>query len=157
MTQETQPQKEQDPSQSTDTPAAPKKKRGWAGRLFGALVVLALVGGLGLGMLGLTLPGVLHRQAVAAHLPRGGKATRCIMIFLFGGPSQIDTWDMKPEAPREYRGEFRPITTTVPGILCCEHLPRTAKLAHHLAVVRSLTMTDMRRRTKSNGTSSTLR
>lgn len=97
------------------------------------------VRGLGLGMLGLTLPEVLHRQAVAAHLPRGGKATRCIMIFLFGGPSQIDTWDMKPEAPREYRGEFRPIATSVPGIFCCEHLPRTAKLAHHLAVVRSLT------------------
>ncbi len=108
--------------------------RDWTRRQF--------VRGLGLGMLGLTLPDVLRRQAVAASLPRGGKATRAIMIFLFGGPSQIDTWDMKPAAPREYRGEFQPIATGVPGIFCCEHLPRTARLARHLAVVRSLTMTD---------------
>jgi hypothetical protein len=63
------------------------------------------------------------------------------MIFLFGGPSQIDTWDMKPDAPAEYRGEFQVIPTAVPGITCCEHLPRTARLAQHLAVIRSLTMT----------------
>src|SRR5207249_3903552 len=57
------------------------------------------------------------------------------------GPSQIDTWDMKPAASAEYRGEFQPIRTTVPGIQLCEHLPRTARLADKLAIVRSLTMT----------------
>jgi hypothetical protein len=100
------------------------------------------VRGLGLGMLGLGLPEVLRLQAQARADKRGGQARSCIMIFLFGGPSQIDTWDMKPEAPREYRGEFKPIATAVPGIRLCEHLPRTARLAQHLALVRSLTMTD---------------
>jgi len=69
------------------------------------------------------------------------RAKQCIMIFLFGGPSQIDTWDMKPQSPMEFRGEFHPIATTVPGIEFCEHLPRTARWAHRLAVIRSLTMT----------------
>jgi hypothetical protein len=104
------------------------------------------VRGVGFGMLGVSLPQVLRGQSVTAGAPRlvarpRTRAKRCIMIFLFGGPSQIDTWDMKPDAPSEYRGEFQPIGTSTPGIHCCEHLPRTARHAHHLAIVRSLTMT----------------
>lgn len=97
------------------------------------------VRGLGLGMLGLGLPDVLRMQARASDA--GGKAKSCILIFLWGGPSHIDTFDMKPEAPAEYRGEFKPIATSVPGIEWCEHLPQTARMAHHVAVVRSLTQT----------------
>ncbi|MGL4553369.1 MAG: DUF1501 domain-containing protein, partial [Gemmataceae bacterium] len=55
-----------------------------------------------------------------------------------GGASHIDTWDMKPDAPEEYRGTFRPAATSAPGVQLCEHLPHLAKQAHHLAVVRSL-------------------
>jgi hypothetical protein len=92
-------------------------------------------------MLGLGLPDVLRLQAHARPLSRPGKAKSCILIFLFGGPSHIDTWDMKPEAPAEYRGEFKAIQTSAPAIRLCEHLPRTARVAHHMAAVRSVTMT----------------
>ncbi|MFN0054521.1 MAG: DUF1501 domain-containing protein [Planctomycetales bacterium] len=100
------------------------------------------VRGVGFGMLGLGLPDLLSRPSRGAPLAQPRRARRCIMIFLFGGPSQIDTWDMKPLAEAEYRGEFQPIPTAAPGVFCCEHLPRTAVLAKHLAVIRSLTMTD---------------
>jgi hypothetical protein len=60
------------------------------------------------------------------------------MIWLSGGASHIDTWDMKPDAPAEYRGIFNPVATSAPGIMLCEHLPHLAKQAHHLAIVRSL-------------------
>jgi hypothetical protein len=100
------------------------------------------VRGIGFGMLGMGLTNLMLGQAQAKPLDaRPAKAKHCIMIFLFGGPSQIDTWDMKPGAGAEYRGEFQPIATAVPGITCCEHLPRTARLAKHLAIIRSLTMT----------------
>jgi Protein of unknown function (DUF1501) len=66
------------------------------------------------------------------------RATSTILIWLSGGASHIDTWDMKPEAPLEFRGEFKPIATSSPGIMLCEHLPMTARQAHHLAIVRSL-------------------
>ncbi|MEI8379573.1 MAG: DUF1501 domain-containing protein [Planctomycetota bacterium] len=65
-------------------------------------------------------------------------AKSAIMIWLSGGASHIDTWDMKPDAPLEYRGEFQPVATSAPGIELCEHLPFLSKQAHHLAVVRSL-------------------
>jgi len=68
------------------------------------------------------------------------KAARStILFFLCGGSSHIDMWDMKPDAPREYRGPFNPIATTADGIQVCEHLPMTAKQARHLAIVRSVT------------------
>ena len=67
-----------------------------------------------------------------------GTARSTILIWLSGGTSHIDTWDMKPNAPKEYRGEFEPISTTAPGVTLCEHLPHLAKQAHHLAVVKSL-------------------
>ena len=65
-------------------------------------------------------------------------ARSTILLWLSGGASHIDTWDMKPEAPADFRGEFRPIGTSAPGIQLCEHLPLLAQQAHHLAVVRSL-------------------
>lgn len=65
-------------------------------------------------------------------------AKSAIMIWLSGGASHIDTWDMKPDAPLEYRGEFQPVSTSAGGIELCEHLPHLARQAHHLAIVRSL-------------------
>ncbi len=67
-----------------------------------------------------------------------GKAKTVILFFLCGGASQIDTWDMKPDAPLEYRGPFQSIATSAPGIRLCEHLPMLAQQAHHLAIVPSV-------------------
>jgi len=89
------------------------------------------------GFLGLTLPRLLR----AADPPRLGgtpSADHCILVFLNGGPSHLDMWDMKADAPPEIRGEFRPIATTVPGIQLCEHLPRLARQAHHCTIIRSV-------------------
>lgn len=74
--------------------------------------------------------------------PGAGRARSCILLFLFGAPAHQDVWDLKPEAPTGIRGEFSPIRTTVPGILVGEHVPRTAQVAHHLALVRSVTHPD---------------
>src|SRR5262249_9957159 len=68
------------------------------------------------------------------------RASACIFLFLNGGASHIDMWDMKPDAPVEVRGEFQPIATSVPSLHLTEHLPRTAQLAQHLAFVRSVQM-----------------
>ncbi|MGE3314811.1 MAG: DUF1501 domain-containing protein [Planctomycetaceae bacterium] len=65
-------------------------------------------------------------------------ARSTILFFLCGGISHIDTWDMKPDAPSDYRGEFRPIATSAPGVTLCEHLPLLAKQAHHIALVNSV-------------------
>src|SRR5207248_6443634 len=89
---------------------------------------------------GLTLADVLRARAAArpggADRPTNQKSA--IMIYLPGGPSHMDMWDLKPEAPAEFRGEFKPIPTNVPGVQICEHMPRQAKLFDKLAVVRSL-------------------
>jgi hypothetical protein len=91
----------------------------------------------GLSLFGVGLPQLLAaRQATPAPRQR---AKACILLFMWGGPAQQDTWDLKPDAPEEYRGEFRPITTTVPGLQICEHLPRLAQRAHKLALIRSMT------------------
>jgi hypothetical protein len=71
-----------------------------------------------------------------------GQAKSCILIYLFGGPSHIDIWDMKPQAPPEIRGEFKPQATNVPGIQITEHLPRLARHADRYAIIRSLTHGD---------------
>src|SRR5206468_7362244 len=63
----------------------------------------------------------------------------CILVYLLGGPSHLDTFDLKPDAPAEVRGPFRPIATSVPGLRICEHLPRLARLARSYALVRSVT------------------
>ncbi|WP_339684350.1 DUF1501 domain-containing protein [Gimesia maris] len=62
----------------------------------------------------------------------------CVLLMLYGGPSQIDTWDMKPEASSEVRGEYRPIKTSVPGLINCEHLTACAQIMHKLTVIRSM-------------------
>jgi hypothetical protein len=89
-----------------------------------------------LGAFGLTLPRLLRAAA-----PGRAPARSCVLFLLHGGPSQLDTWDLKPSAPPEVRGEFKPIATSVPGLHFCEHLPRLARLAHLLTVVRSMTHT----------------
>ncbi|MFB3104267.1 MAG: DUF1501 domain-containing protein, partial [Pseudomonadales bacterium] len=66
------------------------------------------------------------------------KIRSCIVIFYYGGPSHLDTFDMKPKAPSEVRGEFKAISTSVPGLHISEHLPHTAKVMQHVAVVRSM-------------------
>src|SRR5215471_18768852 len=60
----------------------------------------------------------------------------CIVLYYYGGPSHLDTWDMKPSAPREVRGEFQSIHTRVPGVRICEHLPRCAGIMDKMAVIR---------------------
>src|SRR4051812_15043291 len=78
--------------------------------------------------LGLTLPAFLQAaEKSGAGGAKFGKAKRCLMLYMWGGPSHIDTFDMKPGAPAEIRGEFSPIRTKVPGIQICEHLPYLAK------------------------------
>jgi hypothetical protein len=69
---------------------------------------------------------------------REAKARSCILIYLLGGPPHLDMWDLKPSAPAEVRGPFRPIATSVPGLQICEHLPRLARMAHQYALVRSV-------------------
>src|SRR5436305_10637073 len=91
-----------------------------------------------LGLLGLTLPQLARAQPAAP-----ARAKACILLFMWGGPAQQDTWDLKPDAPAEYRGEFRPISTNVPGIQICEHLPLLARRTDKLALVRSMTHADV--------------
>jgi len=71
-----------------------------------------------------------------------GRAKRCILLFMWGGPSHLDTFDPKPDAPAEVRGPFAAIDTVVPGLLVCEHFQQVASIADRLAVVRSLTHDD---------------
>ncbi len=92
--------------------------------------------------LGLSLPSRLL-QAEATTKNRAAEGRRatirsCILVYFYGGPSHIDSWDMKPSAPKEVRGEFSPISTTIPGMQVCEHLPRMAKMAHKWSVIRSM-------------------
>jgi hypothetical protein len=88
-------------------------------------------------LLGIGLPQLLAGRAQAgAAAP--GRSKSVILVLLTGGPSHLDTLDMKPEAPTEIRGEFRPMATAVPGIQVCEHLPRLAARLRHWAIVRSL-------------------
>jgi hypothetical protein len=92
----------------------------------------------GLGSLGLSLPG-LFQARWAQGAPAALRPIRsCILIFNYGGPSQLETWDLKPHAPAEVRGEFQPIATAVPGVSICEHLPRMAQNMHKVAVIRSM-------------------
>jgi hypothetical protein len=90
--------------------------------------------------LSLNLGGLWQAQAVGPHPNPGTRSIRaCILIFYYGGPSHLDTFDLKPHAPAEIRGEFQPIATTVPGLQVCEHLPRLSRLMHKIALVRSVT------------------
>jgi hypothetical protein len=93
---------------------------------------------------GLPVAGFSSARAAARASDSGapdagaGRAKHCIFLFLDGGPSHIDTWDLKPAAPVEFRGEFRPIASSVPGLVVCEHLPRVAEQMHRFALVRSV-------------------
>lgn len=89
----------------------------------------------GIAALGLGLPGLLRASTQATGLRPTADA--CILIFLNGGPSHLDMWDMKPDAPAEIRGEFKPIASTSPGVPVSEHLPRLARLMHHCTLIRS--------------------
>jgi hypothetical protein len=93
------------------------------------------------GMLGLSLADLLAAQAAfgkTAGRPGFGKAKRCIFLFMWGGPSQLDTFDMKPQAPDTIRGPFQPIATKVPGLQISEHFSRVAGVMDKVAVIRSL-------------------
>jgi len=93
-----------------------------------------------LSALGLDLPTFLAAQARASDYLAGGERARakaCILLFLSGGPSQLETFDPKPEAPSEYRTIFETIPSSVPGIFLCEHLPDVARQAHRVSLIRS--------------------
>jgi len=89
------------------------------------------------GVAGLTLPALLRARAEGAT-QKAGKQTSVILIWLSGGPSHLDMWDLKPDAPVEVRGPFRPIGTAVPGIGICEHLPLQAAMADKFTIIRSM-------------------
>ncbi len=96
------------------------------------------IGALGLG--GLTLPALLRLGQTASATPTAPRprARSVILLFLSGGPSHLDMWDLKPDAPEEIRGTFRPIATNVPGIHISEHMPRMAALADKYALLRAV-------------------
>ncbi|MBN9120648.1 MAG: DUF1501 domain-containing protein [Planctomycetes bacterium] len=93
---------------------------------------LTLLGG------GFTLPQLLAAEARRPAGTRPGKAKNVILLYLLGGAPTQDMWDLKPDAPAEIRGEFKPIPTSANGVSICEHLPRTAKWMHRAAIVRSV-------------------
>ena len=93
-----------------------------------------------LGPLGLGLTNLMGGTPAAANSKPTAKSV--ILLFMWGGPSHLDTWDMKPGAPAEVRGPFKPIPTTVPGIQISEHFPRLAKHAHRYSIVKSMNHTD---------------
>lgn len=90
----------------------------------------------GLSMLGLSLPEFLRLRAASAAPV---KDRNCILLFMNGGPSHIDTWDPKPEAPVEYRGEFNAIPTRADGMQISEHLPKMAAVGDQFSIIRSFT------------------
>jgi hypothetical protein len=93
-----------------------------------------------LGTAGLSLGGYL-RMAAAGQVAAGAKARAAIFVNLPGGPSHMDTFDLKPDAPDEYRGEFSPIQTNVPGIQISEHLPKLATVMDKFCLLRGVTHT----------------
>ena len=100
-----------------------------------------------MGLVGLGLPQLLQGEAQARQKPLGdlpgfGRARSCILIWLKGGPSHLDTFDPKPDAPAEIRGEFNTLATSVPGITFSDRVPRLAGVVDKLTVVRSLTHRD---------------
>ena len=97
------------------------------------------IGGAALGGLGLSQ--LLSESTASAALPGDtfGKAKNCIILFLYGSPSQLETFDMKPQAPLEVRGTMQPIPSALPGVPVCEHLPRIADIMDRVTVVRSVT------------------
>lgn len=97
----------------------------------------------GVGAAGLAVSGFGARPAAASSQSSTfGRAKRCIVLFMAGGPPQHETWDPKPAAPEEIRGAYQPIASSLPGLQVGELMPRTAKLAHHLCVLRGVSTRD---------------
>jgi hypothetical protein len=98
----------------------------------------------GLGLFGLTLPDLLRGREARANTASdgGGKAKSCIILFLMGGPPQHSTWDPKPNAPPEVRGEFKHIPSVVPGIDVCDLMPTTARVTDKVCVLRAVSSGD---------------
>lgn len=92
----------------------------------------------GMGLLGLTLPKLLRAQAAARNAGTRARAKSVIFLFQFGGPSQLDMFDMKPESPEAIRGPYRPIPSSADGIQVCERLPAMAKVMDKVTLVRSV-------------------
>src|SRR5438067_1685064 len=90
-----------------------------------------------LGVIGLSLADLLRIQAVAAA-EESPRAKSVILLWLWGGPSHLDTFDLKPKAPIQYRGPYSPIATNVPGIQICELLPHLAQRVDRYAIIRSM-------------------
>ena len=88
---------------------------------------------------GLGLAESLRLQSLAGDARNRTQLRNCILIWLDGGPTHLDTFDLKPEAPAEVRGKYKPIATNVPGLELCEQFSRLAKLADKLCLVRSVT------------------
>ena len=93
----------------------------------------------GLSAFGLSLPTLLQMPSAQGEEAARGKARSCILIWLDGGPSHLETFDLKPDAPAEVRGPFAAIPTTVEGIQICEHLPKLAQRMQQAAIIRSMT------------------
>lgn len=91
------------------------------------------------------MPQLMAAQSLAAEAANApvAKAKSCILLFMWGGPGHQDTWDLKPDAPAEVRGEFKPISTNILGIQICEHFPQLATRTDKLAIIRSMTHTDV--------------
>src|SRR4051794_17102103 len=90
------------------------------------------------GALGVGLGAIRPYQLLAAGKDRPSGDTSVILLWLPGGPPHMETYDMKPDAPAEHRGAFRPIRTTVPGLDVCEHLPLHARSAKRFSLIRSI-------------------
>ena len=92
----------------------------------------------GLGIAGLTLPGLLEARAAAPAAGSFGRAKSCILLYMSGGPPQHETWDPKPDGPAEIRGVYKPIPSSLDGLQVGELMPLLAKQAHRCAVIRSM-------------------
>jgi hypothetical protein len=106
-------------------------------RVCNGLTRRQLLQGGGAGLFGLSLPKVL--AAESAQPMRGARAKSVLFVFLFGGPSQLETFDMKPDAPTGIRGPYHAIGSRTPGLQICEHLPRLAQLSDRYCVIRTVT------------------
>ncbi len=93
----------------------------------------------GLGALSLGIPGTVAARVDSSKTGKGAADKSCIFILLCGGPSHVDTWDLKPAAPEEIRGPYKPIATAVPGMRISELHTRLAKLTNHFSLIRSMT------------------
>jgi hypothetical protein len=95
----------------------------------------------GTGMLGLSPPWLLAVEAMAKDASIRPKARSVIFLMLFGGPSQLDTFDMRPDAPERIRGPFRPTACCSPGLFISDHPPETASISDRFCVIRTMTHT----------------